>query len=156
MDVMDCLKPWYWDRCLFIDVKKLSDKATLPTYGHNGDACFDLYAIEDIVLRPGDMKMVRTGLSVAIPEGYEMVVRPRSGMSLKGIIIPNSPCTIDAGYRGEIKTPFINVGDKIVSIKAGDRYAQGTVKPIWLAAFNEVEELPSSNRGMGGFGSTGV
>jgi len=89
-------------------------------------------------------------------EGYEMIVRPRSGMSLSGIIIPNSPCTIDAGYRGEIKTPLMNVGDRIVGIKAGDRYAQGTVRPIWIVGFIEVDELPNSNRGTGGFGSTGV
>ncbi len=155
MDYLD-QKPWAWDRCLFVQIHKISDKAILPTYGHDGDACFDLYAIEDVTLRPGDIKMIRTGLAVAIPEGHEMIIRPRSGMSLKGIIIPNSPCTIDAGYRGEIKTPFMNVGDKIIGIKAGDRYAQGTVKPIWLVVFNEVEMLPGSARGTGGFGSTGA
>ena len=149
-------KPWYWDRCLFVQATKISDKAILPTYGHDGDACFDLYAIEDVVIRPGEIKMIRTGLAVVIPEGHEMIIRPRSGMSLKGIIIPNSPCTIDAGYRGEIKTPFMNVGDTIIGIKAGDRYAQGTVKPIWLVVFNEVEMLPGSDRGTGGFGSTGA
>jgi len=153
---MDFIKHWYHDRCIFVPMKKLSEKAVMPTYGHNGDACFDLYAIEDVTLRPGDIKMIRTGLAVAIPEGYEMIVRPRSGMSSKGIIIPNSPCTIDAGYRGEIKTPFMNVGDTIVGIKAGDRYAQGTVKPIWLVVFNEVEDLSDSDRGTGGFGSTGA
>lgn len=153
---MDILNTWYHDRIVAVKVKKLSDKAVLPTYGHPGDACFDLYAVEDVVLRPGDIKMVRTGLSVAIPERYEMIVRPRSGMSLRGIIIPNSPCTIDAGYRGEIKTPFMNVGDRIVGIQAGDRYAQGTVKPVWVVGFIEVEELSSSDRGTGGFGSTGV
>ena len=139
----------------WLKVKKLSKNAKIPTYGHEGDACFDLYALEDYVVKPGDVLLIRTGLAMAISEGYEMQVRPRSSLSLKGLIIPNSPCTIDPGYRGEIKTPMANVSDKAVIIRAGDRYAQATIKPIWRVIFQEVAELPDSERGEGGFGSTG-
>lgn len=139
----------------WLKVKKLSKNAKIPTYGHEGDACFDLYALENYTIRPGEVKLIRTGLAMAISEGYEMQVRPRSGLSLKGLIIPNSPCTIDAGYRGEIKTPMANVSEKAATIHAGDRYAQATIKPIWRVIFQEVDELPDSERGEGGFGSTG-
>ena len=139
----------------WLKVKKLSKNAKIPTYGHKGDACFDLYSLEDYVVRPGSVLLIRTGLAIAVNEGYEMQIRPRSGLSLKGLIIPNSPCTIDAGYRGEIKTPMTNVSDKSVIIRAGDRYAQGTIKPVWRVIFEEVDELPASERGEGGFGSTG-
>lgn len=140
----------------WLKVKKLSENAKIPTYGHDGDACFDLYALENYVVKPGDVLLIRTGLAMAINEGYEMQVRPRSGLSLKGLIIPNSPSTIDAGYRGEIKTPMANVSDKAVTIRAGDRYAQATIKPVWRVIFEEVDELPDSERGEGGFGSTGT
>jgi dUTP pyrophosphatase len=139
----------------WLKVKKLSKNAKIPTYGHEGDACFDLYSLEDYIVKPGDIVLIRTGLAIAIDEGYEMQVRPRSGLSLKGLIIPNSPCTIDAGYRGEIKTPMGNVSQKAIMIRAGDRYAQATVKPIWRVIFQEVDDLPPSKRGEGGFGSTG-
>jgi dUTP pyrophosphatase len=139
----------------WLKVKKLSKNAKIPTYGHEGDACFDLYALENYTVRPGEVLLIRTGLAMAISEGYEMQVRPRSGLSLKGLIIPNSPCTIDAGYRGEIKTPMANVSDKATTIRAGDRYAQATIKPIWRVIFQEVDDLPDSERGEGGFGSTG-
>lgn len=140
---------------IWLKIKKLSKNAKIPTYGHEGDACFDLYALEDYVVKPGEILMVKTGLAIAIAEGYEMQVRPRSGLATKGLIIPNSPCTIDAGYRGEIKTPVATITDKAIIIRAGDRYAQATIKPIWRVIFQEVDELPPSERGEGGFGSTG-
>lgn len=139
----------------WLKVKKLSKDAKIPTYGHPGDACFDLYSLEDYVVKPGEVIMIRTGLAMAIAEGYEMQVRPRSGLATKGLIIPNSPCTIDAGYRGEIKTPVATIAGKATIIRAGDRYAQATIKPIWRAIFQEVDDLPPSERGEGGFGSTG-
>lgn len=139
----------------WLKVKKLSKNAKIPTYGHEGDACFDLYSLEDYVIKPGEVVMIRTGLAMAISEGYEMQVRPRSGLATKGLIIPNSPCTIDAGYRGEIKTPVATIVDRAIIIRAGDRYAQATIKPIWRVIFQEAEELPPSERGEDGFGSTG-
>lgn len=139
-----------------VKLKRLDKDAKMPTYGHYGDACFDLYAVEDVTIKCGEIKVMRSGLAFQIPIGYEMQVRPRSGLSFKhSIMIPNSPGTIDSSYRGEIKTALINLGDHDVLIKKGDRYAQATVKEITQSIFEFVEELDETDRGACGFGSTG-
>lgn len=149
-----------------LKIKKLREDAILPTYGHLGDACFDLYAVEDTILYAFSACMVHTGLVVEIPVGWEMQVRPRSGLATAGVLIPNSPCTIDSGYRGEIMTPLLFIPDRqkvapvamfgaYTRITKGQRYAQATLKPIYVTNFVEVEELTDTERGDGGFGSTG-
>ena len=131
-----------------VKIKKLSEKAIIPTYSHSTDACFDLYSIEDLKLVPGDQRLVRTGIAVYFEPGWEMQIRPRSGLSLKGITIGNTPGTVDYGYTNEIFINLVNIGDRIVSIKIGDRIAQGTVKPIFKADFEDVDSLPETERGL--------
>ncbi len=117
----------------------------------------DLRAAEDVVLEPGAIKSVRTGLRIALPEGYEAQVRPRSGLALRyGISIPNAPGTIDADYRGEICVLLINHGKAPFEIRRGDRIAQMVVAPVTRVVWESVAELPETERGAGGFGSTGV
>lgn len=120
-------------------------------------AGMDVVSAEEIILNPGDRHPVATGFALAIPEGYEIQVRPRSGLALKhGITLPNAPGTIDADYRGELKVLLINHGADPFPIKRGDRIAQLVVAPVQLASFVEVDMLDDTVRGMGGFGSTGV
>lgn len=139
-----------------VKLKKLSEHAVMPTYGYDGDACFDLAAIEDVMIKPGEIKVMRSGMAFQIPYGYEMQIRPRSGLSFKkGIMIPNSPATIDFQFTGEVKTALINLGKDSVLIKRGDRYAQATIKEVTQAKFEFVDELHKTNRGSNGFGSTG-
>lgn len=131
----------------------------LPTYATEGSAGLDLLAAIDaeIVLQPGERKLVSTGLSIALPLGYEAQVRPRSGLALKhGITLINSPGTIDSDYRGEIKCPIINHGDEAFRITRGMKIAQMIIARHEIAELEEVSELPSSARGTGGFGSTGT
>ena len=137
-------------------IKLLSEKAKIPTYSHPTDACFDLYSVEDVTLRPGDQRLVGTGIAVYFDKGWEMQIRPRSGMSLRGITIGNSPGTVDHGYTNEILINLVNIGDRIVSIKTGDRIAQATLKPVYRALFEVVDELPETDRGLKGWGSSGV
>lgn len=129
-----------------------------PAYARAGDAGADLRSSESLVLAPGDRALVSTGISFALPDGYVAFVVPRSGLAVKhGITVLNSPGTIDAGYRGEIKVPLLNTDrDEPFSIEPGDRIAQLIVMPVSRAEFVSVDELPSSERGVGGFGSTGV
>jgi len=144
---------------LRIYFKKLSDKAKAPTYSKRGDACCDLYVIEDYILKPGHRCLARTGFAMEIPEGFEAQVRPRSGWALKkGLTIVNTPATIDSGYRGEVKIPLINLGNEPVAIKEGDRVAQMKFSPVFIGHFLDVgdDELGSSVRGPRGFGSTGI
>lgn len=144
---------------LKIFFKKLSKNATIPTYARSGDACCDLYTIEDYSIRPGETCLARTGFAIAIPEGFEAQVRPRSGLALKkGLSIPNSPATIDSGYRGEIKVPLINLGNKAIYIKKGDRIAQMKFAATYTGHFLDVgdNELDETTRGSGGFGHTGI
>jgi dUTP pyrophosphatase len=120
-------------------------------------AGMDVVSAEEITLNPGDRHPVATGFALAIPEGYEIQVRPRSGLALKhGITLPNAPGTIDADYRGELKVLLINHGADPFPIKRGDRIAQLVVAPVQLASFVEVDMLDDTVRGQGGFGSTGV
>jgi dUTP pyrophosphatase len=128
-----------------------------PQYAHPGDAGADLTATEDLVLAPGERALVGTGVGIALPDGYVAFVVPRSGLATKhGITIVNSPGTVDAGYRGEIKVTLLNTDrSEPYSISAGDRIAQLIVMPVSRARFVEVDHLPGSHRGEGGFGSTG-
>lgn len=116
----------------------------------------DIVSAEDVTLDPGARHAVATGLSVAIPQGFEIQVRPRSGLALKhGITVPNTPGTIDSDYRGELKIIMINHGAEPFAIARGDRVAQLVLAPVTQAAWVEVEELDATERGAGGFGSTG-
>ena len=128
----------------------------LPRYATQGAAGMDVLAAEDVTLAPGGRHAVATGLSVAIPPGYEIQVRPRSGLALKhGISVPNTPGTIDSDYRGELKVILINHGGEPFAIHRGDRVAQLVLAPVTLAGWDEVAELDETSRGAGGFGSTG-
>lgn len=130
---------------------------TAPVYAHPGDGGADLVATEDVVLEPGERATVGTGLSIALPNGYVAFVVPRSGLAAKhGITIVNSPGTVDAGYRGEIRVTLLNTDPReAYAIAAGDRIAQLVVQALPRVRFVEVERLPGSERGEGGFGSTG-
>lgn len=127
-----------------------------PSYAHPGDAGADLHAAEAATLAPGARRLVGTGVRIALPAGTVGFVVPRSGLAAKhGITIVNAPGTIDAGYRGEIKVILLNTGDEPYAIEAGDRIAQLIVQRIERARFVQVERLPGSDRGDGGFGSSG-
>ena len=128
----------------------------LPAYATEGAAGMDIVSAEDVTLASGARHAVATGLSVAIPAGYEIQVRPRSGLALKhGISVPNTPGTIDSDYRGELKVILINHGAEPFAIARGDRVAQLVLAPVTQAAWNEVADLDETERGAGGFGSTG-
>ncbi|WP_435203664.1 dUTP diphosphatase [Qipengyuania sp. 902] len=128
----------------------------LPAYATDGAAGMDVVAAEAVTLKPGQRHAVATGLAVAIPDGYEIQVRPRSGLALKhGISVPNTPGTIDSDYRGELKVIMINHGTDDFPIARGDRIAQLVLAPVTQAEWDEVEELDDTARGSGGFGSTG-
>lgn len=139
-----------------IKIQKVHSDATIPTYAHHDDACCDLYSVEDITVPVGQIRLVPTGIAIEIPSGWEVQVRPRSGLALKhGISINNSPGTVDAQYRNEIRVLLINHGDKPFTVKKGDRIAQMCIKPVYKMNFEEVDELSDSERGLGGWGSTG-
>jgi len=128
----------------------------LPAYATEGAAGMDVVSAEDVTLAPGGRHAVATGLSVAIPVGYEIQVRPRSGLALKhGVTVPNTPGTIDSDYRGEVKVILINLGAQAFEIRRGDRLAQLVVAPVTRASWLKVHELDETARGEGGFGSTG-
>ena len=131
----------------------------LPAYATPGSAGLDLLAAisDDISLAPGSRALMPTGLAIALPEGYEAQVRPRSGLALKnGVTVLNSPGTIDADYRGEIGVILINHGDAPFVVTRGMRIAQLTVAPVTQLSWVETTELPTTTRGMGGYGSTGM
>jgi dUTP pyrophosphatase len=116
----------------------------------------DVVAAEDVDLAPGARHAVATGLAMAIPEGFEVQVRPRSGLALKhGVTVPNTPGTIDSDYRGELKVIMINLGAETFSVRRGDRVAQLVIAPVTRASWLEVDTLDETARGEGGFGSTG-
>lgn len=140
-----------------IRLKRVHERAVLPVYAHgpNEDAGMDLQAVEETVLEPGVPKLVATGLSIELPPGYEAQIRPRSGLALKhALTVPNSPATIDPGYRGEIKVILLNLGREAYRIQPGDRIAQ-----MVIARYEAIEweegDLGDSQRGAGGFGSSG-
>ncbi len=131
----------------------------LPQYMTENSAGMDLFASlkEDVVLGPGERRLIPTGISVAIPEGFEGQVRPRSGLAVRnGIGVVNSPGTVDADYRGEIGVLVINFGNQPFTIRDGDRIAQMVISRVFRAVWEEVDELPTTGRQEGGFGHTGV
>ena len=137
--------------------KKLVPWAELPLYAHKGDAGMDLRSAVDVEIAPGARALVKTGLAMALPEGYEAQVRPRSGLALKrGITVLNTPGTIDEGYRGEVGVILFNSGSEPFKVSVGDKIAQMVVAPVTRAEIAEVAELDGTERGAGGFGSTGV
>jgi dUTP pyrophosphatase len=139
-------------------VRRLDPGLPLPAYQHEGDAGLDLYAAEDVTLAPGERTVVGTGISVAIPAGFVGLGVPRSGLAVRtGLSMVNTPGIIDSGYRGEIKIVLINHDlRENVEVKRGERIGQLVVMPVATVVIDEVSELPSSARGEGGFGSTGV
>lgn len=138
-----------------VKVEKLNENAKLPTYAHDTDAGADVYAAEAITIEPNETKLVKTGLKVAIPNGYEIQIRPRSGLSLKtGLRVANAPATIDAAYRGEICVIMTNIGAAAEDINMGDRIAQMVISPVPMINWVEEEITDETDRGNGGFGST--
>jgi dUTP pyrophosphatase len=141
-----------------IKIKRLHPDAQIPVYAHGPfeDAGMDLYAVEDVTLSPQVSKLVPTGLSIEVPPGYEAQLRPRSGLALKhAITLPNAPATIDPGYRGEVKVILLNLGREDYAVKKGDRIAQMVIAKYEAVEFEETTDLGDSNRGAGGFGSSG-
>ena len=138
-------------------ITRLDPAVPMPGYARHGDAGADLCAAEDIDLAPGERALVRTGVAIALPEGYAGFVHPRSGLAARhGITLVNAPGTIDAGYRGEIKVILLNTDlVRAVSLRRGDRIAQLVVQRVENVTFREVPALPESARGDNGFGSTG-
>ncbi|WP_244876535.1 dUTP diphosphatase [Winogradskya consettensis] len=142
---------------LEIQVRLLDAGLPVPSYAHPGDAGADLYAAESVQIAPGERTPVRTGLAIAIPEGFVGLVHPRSGLAAKlGVTVLNAPGTVDAGYRGEILVVLINHDlANTVKISRGDRIAQLVFQRVERAVFHVVDELPGTERGAGGHGSTG-
>lgn len=142
---------------LEILVQRLDPELPLPAYAHPGDAGADLLTTVDVTLAPGERALVPTGIAIALPEGYAAFVHPRSGLAARhGLSIVNTPGTIDAGYRGEIKVMLVNHDPREpIELRRGDRIAQLVVQRVEMAGFREVAELPDSVRGVGGYGSTG-
>jgi dUTP pyrophosphatase len=138
-------------------IKRLDPGVPLPLYAKGGDAGADIVSAVNITLAPGERALVPTGISIALPDGYVVLVHPRSGLAIKhGVTMVNAPGTVDAGYRGELKLILINHDrTESVSFKRGDRVAQLVIQQVERAEFIEVQELPGSGRGTDGFGSTG-
>ena len=141
-----------------IAIRRLDPDVRVPAYARPGDAGLDLCAAESVTVEPGARVLVRTGIALAIPDGFAALVLPRSGLALRhGLTVLNSPGLIDSGYRGEVKVLVVNT-DPLVSVKLarGDRIAQLVVQRIEAVQLTEVDELPASERGTRGFGSSGV
>ncbi|CAM3611014.1 dUTP diphosphatase [Nocardioides marinus] len=141
-----------------VPVVRLDPDLPLPGYAHPGDAGADLHTTVDVVLAPGERALVPTGIALALPEGYVGLVHPRSGLAARhGVSIVNTPGTVDAGYRGEVKVLLVNLDPREpVELRRGERIAQLVVQRVERAAFVEVDALPDSARGTGGYGSTGT
>lgn len=136
--------------------KKTNKNAIIPTYAKEGDSCCDLYAIEDVTIVPGKRRLIDTGIAIELSRGFEAQIRPRSGNAWKhGVTVLNAPGTIDYGYRNSIKVMLINHGENYFVIKKGDRIAQMKFSPTYKGHFIEIDKLSDSERGIGGFGSTG-
>ncbi len=146
------------DERINIPVKRLDDSVELPTYAYEGDAGLDLRASESVVLRPFERRLIGTGIAVAIPDGYAGFVQPRSGMALRqGLSMANTPGLVDSHYRGELKVCAINLDPNTeIHISRGDRIAQLVIQRVPTVDLVEVKELDETDRGIGGFGSSGV
>ncbi|MET1087222.1 MAG: dUTP diphosphatase [Arthrobacter sp.] len=142
---------------LQVQLKMLDPEMEAPSYAHPGDAGADLRAREDVVLAPGERKLVPTGVAIALPDGFVALIHPRSGLATKhGLTIVNAPGTVDAGYRGEISVTLLNTdATQRIELRRGDRIAQMVIQRVEYAQFIPVNELSGSVRGTGGFGSTG-
>ena len=139
-----------------VEFTKLNPEAIVPTKAHPGDACYDLYSVEAFKLNPNERHVFNTGLAVALPDHYELQIRPRSGLALScGVTVLNSPGTVDSNYRGEIGVILINHSTNAHTVKVGDRIAQASVKRYETVMFNEVDSLEKTDRGSKGYGSSG-
>lgn len=137
--------------------KLIHPDAILPEYAHPGDAGMDVRSVDDLTIKPGERALVHTGLVMMLPAGYEAQVRPRSGLALKkGVTVLNTPGTIDEGYRGEVGVILANFGSEDFVVSKGDKIAQIVVAPVTIAQIVETAEVDETERGEGGFGSTGV
>ncbi len=137
--------------------RRIHPDAVLPAYAHPSDAGMDVRSVDDVEIAPGARALVHTGLVMNLPPGYEAQVRPRSGLALKhGVTVLNTPGTIDSGYRGEVGVILANLGDAPFPVRKGDRIAQIVVAPVTQAEIVETDEVDATDRGAGGFGSTGV
>lgn len=145
------------DTTLEVLLLRLDDSLPAPAYAHPGDACADLVAREDVTIPPQGRATVPTGVAIALPDGYAAFVHPRSGLAARhGLTIVNAPGTVDAGYRGEIAVTLLNTDvSEPIELRRGDRIAQLVIQRVERARFVEVERLPGSDRGEGGFGSSG-
>ena len=142
-------------RIVKIPIEKCDDRAKAPTYANTTDSGMDVYALEDITIAPGETKLIPIGIKVALPRGYELQVRPKSGRSLKSKLrIANTPGTIDAEYRGEIGVIMTNTGNLSHTINKGDKIAQMVIMPVPMIKWIETDELSDTERGEGGYGST--
>ena len=143
---------------IILPIKRLDESVQLPAYAYQGDAGLDLRSSEDVSLAPFERRLVSTGLAIAIPEGYAGFVQPRSGLALReGLSMANTPGLIDSHYRGELKVCAINLDpEKTIYIKRGERIAQLVIQKVPAVTLSEVEELDETDRGTGGFGSSGV
>ncbi|MCR5415104.1 MAG: dUTP diphosphatase [Kiritimatiellae bacterium] len=139
-----------------LSVKRIHPDAVLPAYAHPGDAGMDVRSVADIAIEPGSRALVPTGLVFVLPPGWEAQVRPRSGLALKhGVTVLNTPGTVDSGYRGEIGVILFNSSAETFRVSKGDRIAQIVVSPAVQAEICETDDLDATDRGAGGFGSTG-
>jgi len=139
-----------------LKIKKMNEDAIIPNFAHKGDAGMDLYSIEEVIIPPTESRLIKTGISIALPKNTEAQVRPRSGLALKySVTVLNTPGTIDEGYRGEIGIILINHGKEEFIVTKNMKIAQMVVKPIYDINILEVNELNDTDRGEGGFGSTG-
>ncbi|EMG83941.1 dUTP diphosphatase [Helicobacter pylori] len=140
-----------------IKIQKIHPNALIPKYQTEGSSGFDLHAVEEVVIKPHGVGLVRIGICLSLEVGYELQVRTRSGLALNHqVMVLNSPGTVDNDYRGEIKVILANLSDKDFKVQVGDRIAQGVVQKAYKAEFTECEQLDETSRGSGGFGSTGV
>jgi dUTP pyrophosphatase len=141
---------------MVLKVKKLKEDVKLPVYSTDGSAGLDLFSAEEVEIPAGQWKLVGTGISIELPDGFEAQVRPRSGLALKGITVLNTPGTIDPDYRGEVKVILFNVSDQNFKVEKGMKIAQLVISKFERVKVEVVDKLSDTKRGEGGFGSTGV
>jgi dUTP pyrophosphatase len=141
---------------MVLKVKKLKEDVKLPVYSTDGSAGLDLFSAEEVEIPAGQWKLVGTGISIELPDGFEAQVRPRSGLALKGITVLNTPGTIDPDYRGEVKVILFNVSDQNFKVEKGMKIAQLVISKFERVKVEVVDSLSDTKRGEGGFGSTGI
>ena len=140
-----------------IKIQKINNDAVIPHYVHRGDAGMDLYSVEEVILAAGERKLIGTGLKFEIPMGFELQVRPKSGLAANfGVTVLNTPGTVDSGYRGEVKVILYNSSKNDYQVKRGEKIAQAVIAKYEEAEIEEATELGETSRGDGGFGSTGL